>query len=100
MACSLARTSNRQSIAPASRVEIRAGKLQSRRSRWSLSKPNSSVEPPMAAKSGKRRKSREMALQMLFQSDMGKQNEDHVRKTFWAERSTVDADTREFADDL
>jgi len=54
----------------------------------------------MAAKSGKRRKSREMALQMLFQSDMGKQNEDHVRKTFWAERSTVDQETREFADDL
>ena len=54
----------------------------------------------MAVKSGKRRKSREMALQMLFQSDMGKQNEDHVRKTFWAERSTVDQETREFADDL
>ena len=54
----------------------------------------------MAAKSGKRRKSREMALQMLFQSDMGKQNEDHVRKTFWAERSTVDQETRDFADDL
>ena len=54
----------------------------------------------MAAKSGKRRKSREMALQMLFQSDMGKQNEDHVRKTFWAERSTVDEETRSFADDL
>jgi transcription antitermination protein NusB len=54
----------------------------------------------MAAKSGKRRKSREMALQMLFQSDMGKQNEDHVRKTFWAERSTVDQETRGFADDL
>jgi len=54
----------------------------------------------MSAKSGKRRKSREMALQMLFQSDMGKQKEEHVRKTFWAERSTVDKETREFADDL
>jgi len=54
----------------------------------------------MAVKSGKRRKSREMALQMLFQSDIGKQNEDHVRKTFWAERSTVDQESREFADDL
>lgn len=54
----------------------------------------------MAAKSGKRRKSRELALQMLFQSDMGKQDEDHVRKTFWAERSTVDQETREFTDDL
>ena len=54
----------------------------------------------MAGKSGKRRKSRELALQMLFQSDMGKQNEEQVRKTFWAERSTVDEETRGFADDL
>ena len=54
----------------------------------------------MAAKSGKRRKSRELALQMLFQSDMGKQNEDQVRKTFWTERDTVDEETRGFADDL
>jgi N utilization substance protein B len=54
----------------------------------------------MAVKSGKRRKSRELALQMLFQSDMGKQDGDHVRKTFWAERSNVDNDTRGFADDL
>ena len=54
----------------------------------------------MAAKSGKRRKSRELALQMLFQSDMGKQNQDQVRKTFWTERSTVDDETRGFADDL
>ena len=41
-----------------------------------------------------------MALQMVFQSDMGKRNEDDVRKTFWAERSTVDKETREVADDL
>jgi len=54
----------------------------------------------MAAKSGKRRKSRELALQMLFQSDMGKQDGDQVRKTFWTERSNVDDDTRGFADDL
>lgn len=54
----------------------------------------------MAAKAGKRRKSRELALQMLFQSDMGKQNLDQVRKTFWAERSAVDDETRGFADDL
>ncbi len=49
---------------------------------------------------GTRRKSRELALQMLFQSDMGKQMPDQVRKTFWAERSAVDAETRGFADDL
>jgi N utilization substance protein B len=54
----------------------------------------------MAVKSGKRRKSRELALQMLFQSDMGKQNADYVRKMFWAERSTADEETRGFADDL
>src|SRR5947199_7220310 len=54
----------------------------------------------MAAKSGKRRQARELALQMLFQSDMGKQNEDHVRKTFWAERADVDEPTHGFADDL
>ncbi|HEU5231216.1 MAG TPA: transcription antitermination factor NusB [Terriglobales bacterium] len=54
----------------------------------------------MAVKAGKRRKSRELALQMLFQSDMGKQSEEQVRKTFWHERSNVDDSTRGFADDL
>jgi transcription antitermination protein NusB len=37
---------------------------------------------------------------MLFQSDMGKQTPDMVRKTFWAERSNVEEDVRGFADDL
>jgi len=37
---------------------------------------------------------------MLFQWDMGKQTPEHVRKTFWAERGEVDAETRGFADDL
>src|SRR5258708_30171925 len=49
---------------------------------------------------GTRRKSREMVLQMLFQSDMGKQTPDEVRKTFWAERKDVDDSTRGFADDI
>jgi len=49
---------------------------------------------------GTRRKSRELALQMLFQSDMGRQNFDHVRRTFWAEHSDVSDDVRNFADDL
>jgi N utilization substance protein B len=49
---------------------------------------------------GTRRKSRELCLQMLFQWDMGKQAPDHVRKTFWAERAEIDAETRGFADDL
>src|SRR5512140_3327506 len=49
---------------------------------------------------GTRRKSRELALQMLFQSDMGKQTADQVRRTFWAERSELEADVRGFAADL
>jgi len=49
---------------------------------------------------GTRRKSRELLLQMLFQADMGKQSLDDVRRTFWGERGTVDAESRGFADDL
>ena len=49
---------------------------------------------------GTRRKSRELCLQMLFQSDMGKQTPEQVRNSFWAERAGVDEDTRGFADDL
>ncbi len=49
---------------------------------------------------GTRRKSRELVLQMLFQLDMGKQQPDEVRRTFWSERGEVDAGTRGFAEDL
>ena len=49
---------------------------------------------------GTRRKSRELVLQMLFQADMGRQGADDVRRTFWNERSTVEADVRGFAEDL
>jgi N utilization substance protein B len=49
---------------------------------------------------GTRRKSRELVLQMLFQSDMGKQTPELVRSTFWAERDNVEEDVRGFADDL
>ena len=49
---------------------------------------------------GTRRKSRELVLQMLFQSDMGKQNSDQVRRTFWAEHGSASAEVRGFADDL
>ena len=52
------------------------------------------------SKSGTRRKSRELALQMLFQMDMGKQTIEEVRKTFWNERRDLDAKVRGFADDL
>jgi N utilization substance protein B len=49
---------------------------------------------------GTRRKSREMALQMLFQADMGKQSPDDVRRTYWAEHQTTSNEARGFADDL
>jgi len=49
---------------------------------------------------GTRRRSRELVLQMLFQADMGKQSPELVRKTFWTERSDVDAAARGFAEDL
>lgn len=49
---------------------------------------------------GKRRKGRELAMQMLFQADMGKQSPDEVRKTFWVARDEVEPDTRGFAEDL
>ncbi len=49
---------------------------------------------------GTRRKSRELALQMLVQSDMGKQDAEQVRKTFWSERKEMDESVRGFADDL
>jgi N utilization substance protein B len=49
---------------------------------------------------GTRRKSREFALQMLFQLDMGKQTPEHVAKTFWGERKDVEPEVRGFADDL
>jgi len=49
---------------------------------------------------GKRRKSRELAMQMLFQSDVGKQNPDEVRGSFWKARDEEDSDARGFAEDL
>jgi transcription antitermination protein NusB len=49
---------------------------------------------------GTRRKSRELALQMLFQADMGKQNAQDVRQSFWRERDSVGKDVQGFADDI
>jgi N utilization substance protein B len=49
---------------------------------------------------GTRRKSRELALQMLFQADMGRQTPDQVRLTFWNGHHSLEADVREFAEDL
>jgi N utilization substance protein B len=52
------------------------------------------------SKATSRRKSRELALQMLFQLDMAKQEPDEVRRTFWSERMDLDEDVRAFADGL
>ncbi|HEX4039539.1 MAG TPA: transcription antitermination factor NusB [Acidobacteriaceae bacterium] len=49
---------------------------------------------------GKRRKSRELAMQMLFQSDVGRQTPDEVGKTFWQAREELDPATRGFAEEL
>lgn len=49
---------------------------------------------------GKRRKSREIAMQMLFQSDVGRQNAEEVQRTFWQARETLDSGTQGFAEDL
>ena len=51
---------------------------------------------------GKRRKARELAMQMLFQGDLGKQTPEQVRDSFWRSReeSDLDPETRGFAEDL
>ena len=49
---------------------------------------------------GTRRKSRELAMQMLFQGDLGKQTPDEVQKLFWASVTDVDDETRGFAEDI
>jgi N utilization substance protein B len=49
---------------------------------------------------GTRRKSRELAMQMLFQADVGKQTPDQVRATFWKSVDAVEPEVRGFAEDL
>jgi N utilization substance protein B len=49
---------------------------------------------------GTRRKSRELALQMLFQQDMGKQRPEEVRNTFWRGRGELEAEVQGFAEDI
>ena len=49
---------------------------------------------------GTRRKSRELAMQMLFQGDLGKQTPEQVETLFWSSREEIDEETRGFADDL
>lgn len=47
-----------------------------------------------------RRKSRELAMQMLFQADVGKQTPDEVRATFWKAGDKVEPEVRGFAEDI
>lgn len=47
-----------------------------------------------------RRKSRELAMQMLFQADVGKQTPEQVSITFWKAGDKVEPDVRGFAEDL
>jgi N utilization substance protein B len=47
-----------------------------------------------------RRKSRELAMQMLFQADIGKQTPEEVRATFWRSGDEVEPEVRGFAEDL
>jgi len=47
-----------------------------------------------------RRKSRELAMQMLFQADMGRQSPDQVRLTFWKANENVSPEIQGFAEDL
>src|ERR1700747_2270972 len=49
---------------------------------------------------GTRRKSRELALQMLYQADLGKQPIEDVRKTFWKGRGEVTPEVKGFTEDL
>ena len=49
---------------------------------------------------GTRRKSRELALQMLFQADLGQQPIEEVRKTFWQGRGDVAPEVKGFAEDI
>jgi N utilization substance protein B len=49
---------------------------------------------------GSRRKSRELAMQMLYQADLGKHSPDQVRATFWKSVDQTDPEIRGFAEDL
>ena len=47
-----------------------------------------------------RRKSRELAMQMLFQADVGKQTPAQVSATFWMAGDKVEPEVKGFAEDL
>jgi N utilization substance protein B len=47
-----------------------------------------------------RRKSRELAMPMLFQADVGRHTPDQVRATFWKAGDPVELEVSGFAEDL
>ena len=47
-----------------------------------------------------RRKSREFAMQMLFQADIGRQTPGEVQATFWKAGDPVEPEVRDFAEEL
>jgi N utilization substance protein B len=47
-----------------------------------------------------RRKSRELAMQMLFQADVGRHSPEQVRATFWDSVGETAPEVRGFAEDL
>ena len=49
---------------------------------------------------GTRRKSREIAMQMLFQADLAKQSAEEVRASYWRAADEVKPEVRAFAEDL
>jgi N utilization substance protein B len=54
----------------------------------------------LTVRTGSRRKAREMAMQMLYQADVGRQTPDEVRRLFWPAREEVDPEVRGFAEDI
>ena len=49
---------------------------------------------------GPRRKSRELAMQMLFQADIGRQNPEQVLATFWKAGDEAEPRIRAFAEEI
>ncbi|HME58397.1 MAG TPA: transcription antitermination factor NusB [Terracidiphilus sp.] len=47
-----------------------------------------------------RRKSRELAMQMLYQAEIGKQTPGQVRANFWKAADEVEPEVRSFAEEL
>jgi N utilization substance protein B len=80
------------------------GKAAPKKKAAAVAKASPPVEKPVvtatAKKAGTRRRGREMAMQMLFQADIGKQTPEQVRNSFWNAAEKVDPDTRGFAEDL